>query len=420
MTYLTMSQKEIDQIGIFEKLQHQEISQGAAAHALGLSTRQVRRKLKKYQTLGASSLVHGARGKPGNRQLASELCEQAITLVHTHYPDFGPTLATEKLEEIHGVKIGKETVRKLMTAAGLWKPQGNRQRSVHLWRVRRTCLGDLVQLDGSHHAWFEERAHACCLLAFIDDATSKLLWLEFCGSESTECLLRATWHYLAASGRPRQLYTDRGGVYKVNLGNQENDKETQYSRALKELEIGLIFARSPQAKGRVERVFGTLQDRLVKELRLQGISNIVEANHYLWEEYLGLHNAKFAITPQEPANLHRSLDGFDLPAILCAKETRKLQADWCLSYQNRWLQVLPKQQIILAKREKITVSHHLDGTLHLCVRGTSLAFRELLERPVKPLREKLPDLRHLSHKPAADHPWKTIPFDYSTQKSGHF
>lgn len=401
-----MSQKELDQIGIFEKLKNKEIDQTNASSVLHLSIRQVKRKLKEFRRRGAISLVHAARGKPGNRRFESGKKEHVQTVVKEQYPDFGPTFAAQKLLELNAISVNKETLRIWMSEAGIWIPRLKKQGAVHLWRPRRTCTGELVQLDGSFHPWFEGRAESCCLLAFIDDATSKLLWLELCEAESTECLMQATKHYLETIGRPVELYTDRGGVYKVNLSNQDEEKVTQYARALKELGIGLIFARSPQAKGRVERVFGTLQDRLVKELRLKGIASIEEANRYLQEEYLALHNAQFSVSPREEVDLHRSLTGFDLQAILCTKETRILQADWCLSYQNRWLQVQPKQPLILAKKEKITVSRYLNGSLHLSVRETNLAFKELTQRPPKPLREKQPDLRCLGHKPVPTHPWR--------------
>jgi len=407
-----MSTEEVDQIGVFEKLKQGEIKQGTAARALSLSVRQVRRKLKDYRKEGASSLIHAGRGKPSNRRLNAEVTTKAVGLVKEKYADFGPTFAAEKLLELDGVKIGKETLRGLMTEAKLWKPKEKKQGAVHEWRERRACLGELVQLDGSYHRWFEERGDACCLLAFIDDATGHVLWAEFCDGESTENLLLATKHYLETCGRPLDLYTDRGGVYKVNRHNPDDERITQYGRALSELSIGLIHARSPQAKGRVERLFGTFQDRLVKELRLADISAPDEGNRFLREYYLGIFNAKFGVIPKEAANLHRSLEGYGLPRILCTKEGRTLQSDHCLSYRKRWLQLEARQPVVLSRKEKVTVSQLLDGTIRLSVRGTDLAFRELPERPAKPLREKQPDLRCRGHVPAPSHPWRryaTVP-----------
>ena len=376
-----MSQTEAESIVTFEKLKQGELNQGEAAKLLGLSLRQVKRKLKAYRKDGVRALVHGARGKPGNRQLPQSLKAEAVQLVRERYADFGPSFASEKLASLHGIRINRETLRLLMAADGIWQPRRQKSGETHEWRPRRECRGELVQLDGSHHAWFEGRAPKCCLLAFIDDATSELLWAEFCDGESTENLLLATWHYLEQYGRPLSLYTDRGGVYKVNLGNEEDDRVTQYGRSLQDLHIGLIHARSPQAKGRVERLFGTLQDRLVKELRLAGISDIAQANRFLRETYLPQHNAKFAVPAKSPTDLHRSLGSFDLAHSLSLREERTLTPDRCLRYKNRWLQLQPKQPRILSRKEQIEVREHLDGNLHLWLRGAELSFQELTARP---------------------------------------
>ena len=263
MTLLTMSQQELDQVGIFEKLKEGSLSQEPAASALGLSVRQVRRKLKAYRKDEAPSLVHAGRGKPSNRQHEEEIKTKAAFLLAKKCADFGPTLAAEKLLELDELKVGKETVRKLMTEAGLWKPKAKRQGKAYEWRSRRPCFGELVQLDGSYHDWFEGRTEPCCLLAFIDDATGRILWLGFCDAESTESLMRASRGYLERDSRHISLYTDRGSVYKVNIHNADGEKKMQYERALRELSIEFIHARSPQAKGRIERLFKTLQDRLV-------------------------------------------------------------------------------------------------------------------------------------------------------------
>jgi transposase InsO family protein len=402
-----MIQKEVDQVGIFEKLKEKSLSQSEAAQVLHLSVRQVKRKLKRYHREGAVSLIHAARGKPGNRTFTPVFKEKVLAAVEEHYSDFAPTLASEKLEELQGLVVNKETLRQWMADAGLWQIRTTKQGEVHVWRERRNYRGELVQADGSDHDWFEGRAPKCCLLAFIDDATSEPLWLEFVKSESTESLFIATRHYLEKDGRPLALYVDRGKVYKVNLGNEDGKRLTQYQRALRELSVELIHARSPQAKGRVERLFGTLQDRLVKELRLRGISSMEEANRYLREEYLVKHTAKFAVAPKSSSDMHREITGFNLDFIFSFLSKRTLQNDWCLSYDNRFLQLEKKQPKLLTKRERIEIREYLDGELHLYLRGAELAFKELSERPPKPARVKQPDLRHLGHKPSADHPWHT-------------
>lgn len=248
MKRYAMSRKELDQVGIFERLKVKSMKQKEAAVVLGLSERQIREKLRLFRTLGPPSLIHRLRGKPSNNQLDPELGEKALRLVTDKYSDFGPTFAAEKLFEIDGVKINHETLRKKMVVAGLWQPK--KQKIKHRqWRERKECLGELIQLDGSDHDWFEERAPRCDLLAFIDDATGNVLHLEF-AAESTLGVMRSTKHYLDKHGRPVGLYTDRGGVYRVNQNNPEHDKLTQFERALGELDIEPIHARSPQAKGR--------------------------------------------------------------------------------------------------------------------------------------------------------------------------
>ena len=294
MEGLTMSRKELDQVSVFVKVQEGTMTQTGAARQLGLSLRQVQRKWQMYRTseYDPASLVHRLRGRPSNRRLDETVVARAVELVQEKYRDFGPTFAAEKLAEEHQLSIGRERLRQAMAAGGLWTVHGQQRPAAHPWRERRAVRGELVQVDGSPHRWFEDRGEPCTLLQFIDDATSEVLWLELAESESTAALMRATWHYLEAEGRPGDLYTDRGGVFKVNLHNEEDDRVTQYERALTELGIGLIHARSPQAKGRVERGFQTHQDRLVKELRLAGISTIPEANIFLRETYLPKHNRK--------------------------------------------------------------------------------------------------------------------------------
>ena len=403
-----MSTKEVDQILIFEKLKAKALSQREASRILHLSLRQVKRKMKKYREVGALSLVHAARGKPGNRSLGPLIKKSALTLVKEKYADFSPTFASEKLAELHGIMVNKETLRQWMTDSGIGKATPLKQGTVHVWRERRSCRGELVQLDGSYHNWFEDRADRCCLLAFIDDATSELLWAEFCESESTECLMQATNNYLMKEGRPVSVYADRGSVYQVNKGNENKDRVTQYERALTELTIELIPARSPQAKGRVERLFGTLQNRLVKELRLAEISGVQEANIFLRDTYFAKHNQQFSVAPKDATDVHRALEGYRLQEILCIKATRKLQNDWCLSYFKRWLQLDPQQPVVLHKNEAITVNHYLDGSLHLTKDMVVLTFKELTERPVPPapVPKDQAHKKSTAHVPAATHPWK--------------
>lgn len=266
-------------------------------------------------------------------------------------------------------------------------------------------MGELVQLDGSDHDWFEGRGPRCSLLAFIDDATSKILWLEFKDNESTESLMCSTRSYLETHGKPVAFYSDRGSVYKVNLGNDNGEKQTQYGRALEELNINHIHARSPQAKGRVERLFGTLQDRLVKEMRLRGISTRKEANKFIREEYLARHNEKFSIKAREGADLHSTIIGYNLDNIFSLKDTRKVNHDFTISYKTRWFQLTGKQPTIVRPGNTIEVWESLGDKITLHLRGLCLNAKELTQKPpkiviLKERKERMP------HIPSANHPWR--------------
>lgn len=409
MENMTMSRKEADQIVWFERLKGKEVKQHTSAEALGLSVRQIQRKLKDYQEWGAASLVHRLRGKQSNHRLDPCLKERVLALVLEQYPDFGPTFAAEKLEENHGLTVNHETLRHWMmkTEPPLWI-KGVSVVKHRSWRERKPMLGLLIQLDGSLHDWFEGRGGApkCTLLAWIDDATSNVLWLEFVNSEATGETMQAFWHYLDVNGRPEALYVDRGKVWAVNIHNQDGDKLSQFERALGELNIGVIHALSPQAKGRVERLFGTLQNRLVKELRLRNISDQASANRFVQTEWLAKHNQKFAVPAAEPGNAHRSLESFCLADILCQKETRVIQQDFCLSYKTRWLQLTKEQPTLLRPHNEITVLSRLDGSLALLFKGQYLNYQELADRPAKALTPRPAKLPRKSWIPASNHPWR--------------
>jgi len=401
---VTMSAKELHQVPLFEQLKKRRISQKEAAQKLRLTVRHVQRKLRAYRQNGAKSLLHKLRGRSGNRRTDPTIRRRALATVRERYPDFAPTFASEKLEEHHRLIVDSETLRRWMIADGLWRIGGGPV-VPRRWRERKECVGELVQLDGSDHPWFENRGPVCTLLLFIDDATSCLLHGAFVPDETTKDLLAATRTYLVNEGRPVSLYVDRHSIYRVNIHNAEGDKVTQYARALQELDIELIHARSPQAKGRVERAFGTLQDRLVKELRLAKISTRDAANRFLVETYLRKHNAKFAVAPKRETNLHRSLQGYDLPFLLSVREERTVANDFTVQYQTRLFQLEPKQPTILRPRDRVTVHAGLDGALRMTIRKTVLRFHEIVERPRKsePLREREPRVLWI---PSASHPWR--------------
>ena len=414
MDKFTMSRKESNQIPIFERLFKGEITQKAAAKALMMSARQVRNKLRRYEKEGAAGLVHKSRGRANLHQWSNEELELAMDLLRGPFKGFGPTFAAEKLEELHGIAVSKETLRKAMIKEGLWRSKKKKQ-VYRSRRPRKLNFGQMVQGDGSPHDWFEGRAPGCTLLLFVDDATSRYVWAEFAESESMESLMRATRNYIEAYGRPVSIYVDFGSVFSVNTNNPDREKLTQYGRAMKELGIEVKYARSPQAKGRVERANGVLQDRLVKELRLKNISSIEEASKYLREEFLAKHNQKFAVEPEAQQDLHRSIDGFDLDKIFCRKEERVLQNDFIVQYKNRLLQLHREQRTIIRPKDRIVVHEALDGSISLHIRSTELYFNEVSMRPAKPAPKKRVTNPSRLWKPAADHPWRR----YSGDKNPH-
>lgn len=404
METFLMSKKELNQVGVFEDLKNKIIKQKEAAKILDLSIRQVKRKVKAYRRFGAVSLIHKNRGKPSNHRLREDDIEKVLNLVKANYSDFGPKFAAEKLAEIHKVKINRETLRLNMIKAGLWKPKIKKVNR-HYFRERKESLGEMVQLDGSPHHWFENRAPECILLAFIDDATSRILNLELVTSESTLTLMKSTKDYLFDFGRPVSLYVDRGGVYKVNIHNEDEEKITQYKRAVDEADIKLIWARSPQAKGRVERLFKTLQDRLVKELRLRDISDIKTANEFLKNEYIDKHNAMFAVSAKNETNLHRPIIGYDLEQIFCLKEERNVTSDMTVRYKNKWFQLEKKQPTLIFPQNKIEVWESLNREITFHIRKCQLNVKKLEEKPVK-----VKDIKEVKPKiiwtPPANHPWR--------------
>jgi len=382
MENIIMSLKEKEQVVVFEQLKRGEISQVIAAQMLSFSDRWVRKKLKRYLARGIPGLVHKNRGRPSRRAWNLEEKDCAIELFRGEFLGFEPTYGAEKLAELHDIKISKETLRKALIKAGLWVA-GKKRAIYRKRRDRKLCLGIMIQLDGSPHDWFEGRAPKCTLLVFIDDATSNLVWLEFAKSESFDGVMNACLKYFKKHGRPVSFYVDYGSVFSVNTNNPEREKLTQFERAMKELEVEVIHARSPQAKGRVERVNQTLQKRLVKEMRLAKISSIEAANKYVQDIYINQHNKRFAQAAAQPGNAHRPVKGFDLRNIFCTKEKRVLQQDYTLSFKNHQLQLLKQQRAVIRPREQIWVHEHMDNTISLWVRNIRLDFEELKPRPVR-------------------------------------
>jgi transposase len=304
---ITMTMREVDRIKTMQALADRMLRPAQAAARLGLTVRQVARLAQRYLEDGPEGLVSRKRGRPSNHQLAAGVADRALTIVRERYADFGPTLAAEKLAELHGLKIGVETLRGLMTTAGLWTPRRQRAAKIHQPRNRRDCLGELIQIDGSDHAWFEDRGPACTLLVFIDDATSRLMQLRFVPTESSFAYYEATRGYLEAHGKPVAFYSDKASIFRPVTKAEFNEPGvTQFGRALYELNIDIMCANTSQAKGRVERANLTLQDRLVKELRLRGISTLKAANAFA-PHFVADFNGRFAKSPRRDFNAHRPL-----------------------------------------------------------------------------------------------------------------
>ena len=383
MGKLVMSKKEREQLKVFEKLAANEITQIASAQMLKVSSRWVRKKLKRYKSRGDAGLVHLARGKPSPNRWNSEEQMLTVDLLKSEWNGFGPTFVSEKLNDLKNIKVSAETVRQMMITKGFWVA-GKRKQKHRKWRERKLMIGILVQLDGSPHDWFEGRGPKCTLLVFIDDATSQILWLEFAKSESFKGVAGAAKKYMKKHGRPISFYVDFGSVFSVNLNNPEREKITQFECVMKNLDVEVIHARSPQAKGRVERCNKTMQDRLVKEMRLAGISSIEEANKFVREgRFIEKHNAKFAVPPAQKGNAHRSIEGYDLYKTFCLREERVITNDFTISYKGKIIQLAKQQSTIIRPKNRVVVREHLDRKITIHIRNMQLNFEEIGMRKIK-------------------------------------
>lgn len=376
---VAMSRRELDRAQVVGKVVEGRLTQANAAVMLKLSVRQVKRLCAKYRDIGPPGLAHRLRGRPSNHQIDPWRLETALNALHDPLWDgFGPTFTRDKLRELCGVTLGVETLRQLMIQAGLWRPWGQRLKH-RSWRERRECVGMLVQLDGSDHDWFEGRGPRCVLIIYIDDATSRILYGEFVGVEDTLTLLRTTRSYLKANGRPTAFYVDHDSIY-VNNAPGDEQPMTQFARAMSELGVDIIAADSPQAKGRVERGFHTHQDRLVKELRLLGISTAEAANRYLQGDYIPEHNARYAVAPRSTIDAHKPLiAGLDLLDVLSVKLKRVVRNDYTIQYFKRWIQLEAGAGV--RPKAEVTVQTRLDGEIRLLYKGLRLAYKPLTAKP---------------------------------------
>jgi len=405
-----MSKKELSRIEVMERLEKKTLKQQEAAKILGISIRQVKRLMRAYRQTGAAGLVSKRRGKPSNNQLKGEVKQQAIDLIYSKYPDFGPTLAHEKLTEQHGLKLSRETVRQLMMREGLWKAKKSKKLVVHQMRERRACYGELVQLDGSPHAWFEERGEKCNLLVLIDDATGRLMELYFTPGETTFGYFAATERYLTRYGKPAAFYSDKNSIFKVNIKNAlTGSGMTQFGRAMKELDIEIICANTPQAKGRVERAIQILQDRLVKEMRLRGISSMAAANEYV-AEFIVDYNARFAVEPKSSHNMHRSLlPNENLAQIFTWQTQRILSKNLTLQYKNVVYQIQTSRPSYAMRKAPVTVREDSQGEIDIFYKSQSLDYTiyQKQQRQSEVVSSKaIGERLKKPHKPGKDHPWR--------------
>src|SRR3954454_3546550 len=376
MAVVLMSKAELSRVDTLARVDRGELPVAGAASLLGLSPRQVFRLLARFRAEGASALASRRRGRPSNRRLPAAVREAALAVVRERYADFGPTLAAEKLEELHDIRLSRETLRHWMSEAGLWVPRKARRGRVHQPRHRRDCLGELVQVDGCEHAWFEDRGPPCTLLVFVDDATSRLMHLRFVPAESAFAYMAATRAYVEAHGKPVAFYSDKHGVFRVNHPDAaRGDGMTQFGRALAELDVDIICANSPQAKGRVERAHKTLQDRLVKELRLAGVGTIEAANAFL-PAFVADYNARFAKEPRLAEDLHRPAPGAaDLDEIMTAREERTVSASLTLRYDKMLILLEPSDTTRALARQRVTVVNYPDGRLTIRHQGVDRPYR---------------------------------------------
>ncbi len=412
---LTMSKKELNRLPIIESVAKRKMTQVEAASQLGLSDRQVRRIVVNFSKLGPAGLIHHLRGRPSNHSYPQEIKDRAVSLVRDKYSDFGPTLAAEKLAEIDDIKIDHNLLLKEMIKAGLWQAKKRKVRH-RSWRERKEHFGELVQFDGSHHDWFEGRGERAVLLATRDDANN-LISARFYQFEGTMPVFDFWQRYIKRLGKPKAIYLDNHGTYKINhkIALDENTL-TQFGRACEELDIELVYAKSPQAKGRIENLFGTLQDRLTKELRLKGVSTIKEANAFLDKEFLPKFNQRFALVAKKRADFHQPLTIKDnLVKSFSIKSERLISNDFTISFKNQWYQLERRQPKLVLPRSKVIIEERLNGEVIIEQGDKYLSFRKINKEKTKPMPKPRvfaltsnPNQHYLqmARVPAINHPWK--------------
>lgn len=404
---IAMSNKEIKRCEILRMVDEKQITQREGAKRIEVSERHFRRLLHRYRKKGVMGIISGHRGKVSNNRMLEEKREQILKKLKEDYQGFGPTFASEKLGERDEIDVSKETVRQIMIRAGLHKPKTRKKDKVHPLRERRQRRGELVQIDGSYHAWLEDRAEKACLLLFIDDATSEILAAQFVGHESYWTYSALCKRYFRQYGLPEAFYTDRFSVFRVNHTNvTTTDGQTQFERAMKELGVELICAYSPQAKGRVERTNQTLQDRLVKEMRLAGINDYQQANAFL-ADYHPIYNQKFAVQPASPVDSHEPLHPEnDLELIFTKRTSRKLSKDLQFQYERVIYQIQTERPAYVLQGREVTVCENETGKITVLLDQTPLGFKRFIQQPKRNALASSKDIERKLSKPASDHPWR--------------
>ena len=412
MDLVTMSKEELSRLEVMERLDERRMIQRTAAEILGVSVRQVKRLLRAYRSEGAAGLVSKQRGKPSHHQLDAQTGQAVLDLLKGRYADFGPTLAHEKLVEREGLQLCLGSVRKIMIEEGIWKAKKARKVGQHPLRERRACLGELEQMDGTDHDWFEGRSERCTLLVMIDDATGRLGALLFVPEESFFGYCDLLRQYLAAHGRPAGLYTDKHGIFRVNLPNAgSGDNLTQFGRAMQSLEIPILCANTPQAKGRVERVNATLQDRLVREMRLLGIHTMQQGNAYLPQFILDF-NARFAVQPRSSLDAHRPLLVHqNLDQVLAWQESRSVSKNLTIQFKNVVYQIQTDRPTYALHNAQVIVCQDTQEKVTILYKGNPLDFaifhkqtRQAEVVTAKQVNQVLIN-QSKAHKPNENHPW---------------
>jgi hypothetical protein len=409
--HITMSQRERTRLGVMQQVKAKAMRLVAAAEVLGVCYRQAKRIWKRYRKQGDKGLVHRGRGRRGNRAKSGRFKERVLARYKKRYEGFGPTLACEHLVR-DGLKVDHETLRRWLLESGQWTLQGRRQKH-RQWRERKPCFGQLVQMDGSEHDWFEGRAARAVLMVMVDDATNRT-HVRFSEGETTRAAYDVFEGYTRKYGLPQGLYVDRDSIYKTtrqpSLEEQLAQEQplTQFGRAMKQLGVQLDLAYSAQAKGRVERRNGLLQDRLVKELRLAKINEVAKANVFLEETFLPELNRRFCVEPAQPADVHRGVPR-NLNEVLCWEEQRVVQRDWTVSWQGRYFQIHEKHEDLCLVGKRITLRELRDGTIQLLSNEQKLQAAELSERPKpRPKPKVAKTCATVPAAPAANHPWRSF------------